>query len=120
MKPPPPGRFSTSTRWFHDLPSLSATRRSTASGPLPGANAVTSVTGFCGNGACAKAGRAAASSAATRVLRCIGMSPWKVGESGQPLFAPEAELLLRDAVGIAEQNEFVIGLDGVGLPARHH
>src|SRR2546421_6476781 len=80
MKPPPPGLLSTSTRWFHVLPSLSATRRNTASGPLPGANAVTSVTGLAGNGSAAFARGAAEAGGAHSSSRggvCMGVSGGK-------------------------------------------
>src|ERR1700730_4430500 len=36
------------------------------------------------------------------------------------LLTPEAERLLRSAVGIAEQDAFALGHDVIGRPRRHH
>ena len=60
----------------YSVPSFSATTRRVASGPLPGAQAVISVTFLVGQWACAKAGvvvTAAPSNAAARVV------VWKIG-----------------------------------------
>jgi hypothetical protein len=60
--------------WFQSLDSFSDICRSTASGPLPAANAVTMLTGLLGNvlACCAKAGKAnAATAVATHMARRV-------------------------------------------------
>src|SRR5256885_11151470 len=85
-KPPPPGRLSTVTPCFQRAASFPPTMRSTASGPLPTAKAVITVTGrvgklaallepACAQAQCSGAMEASSRAAPARALRREGAAP---------------------------------------------
>src|SRR5256885_14708573 len=98
-KPPPPGRLSTVTPCFQRAASFSPTMRSTASGPLPTAKAVITVTGrvgklaallepACAQAQCSGAMEASSRAAPARALRRGGAGPGRAGGGGFPVWLP--------------------------------